>query len=75
MVEGGYTEDDLAKEMEEMKKQEDAGAFQKTGGAAADGDGDSEMVGGGVSAPKRRAPPRRKTGSSHLSAFPDPPAE
>lgn len=75
MVEGGYNEDDLAKELEEMKNLENAGAFQKTAGAAADGDGDQEMVAGGISAPKRRAPPRRKTGSSHLSAFPEAPPE
>ena len=50
-----YNEDDLAKEMEELKKAEEA---------KQDGSGS-----GGAGAPKRRGPPRRKTGSSNLTAF------
>ena len=70
MVEAGFTEEDLAKELEEMKKQETDGAFQRPEGGA-DGE-DEEMLPAGVSAPKRRGPPRRKTGSSNLTAFPKP---
>ena len=51
MVEG-YSEDDLAREMEELKLKE----------AAEGGEG-------GNGGPRRRGPPRRKTGSSNLTAF------
>lgn len=62
-----YTEDDLAREMEELKLQQ---AAQNGGGgegaAGEGGDGGAVQMPAG---PKRRGPPRRKTGSSNLTAF------
>ena len=49
-----YTEADLAREMEEAKREEEA-----------NGGGEQGAGGGGG----RRGPPRRKTGSNALGAF------
>ena len=52
-----YTEEDLAREMEESKRENDVSQTgDEQGGAAGNG-------------PKRRAPPRRKTGSKVLGGF------
>ena len=53
-----YNEDDLAREMEELKQARDV----------KDGTG-QEGAASGQPGPRRRAPPRRKTGSSNLTAF------
>lgn len=55
-----FTEDDLAREMEENKQQRDAEKGQAGESGAATGDG-----------PKRRGPPRRKAGSSALNCVPN----
>jgi len=64
-----YSEDDLARELEEMKLQEQGASAAAAGNAnantaAAD---DGEMPVSLPAGPKRRAPPRRKTGSCHLA--------
>lgn len=62
-----YSEDDLVRELEEMKladqKESAAAAGNNANAAAAD---DGEMPVSLPTGPKRRAPPRRKTGSCHL---------
>jgi hypothetical protein len=54
-----YNEDDLAREMEEMKN---------TMSAKSQTTQDVTSAAEGI-APKRRAPPRRTTGSSNLAVF------
>ncbi len=57
------TEDDLARELEELKNSENRTAAEGEGG------GDDGDMPTGPAKPRRRAPPRRKTGSSNLTAF------
>lgn len=59
------TEDDLARELEEMKANEEREKAQAEQPAAG---GENEVM-EGPPKPRRRGPPRRKTGSSNLTAF------
>ena len=66
-----YTEEDLARELaEEMKREEDSQMREQQASAAAaqtmNVDGQEVAMPTG---PKRRAPPRRKTGSNQLQNY------
>ena len=63
-----YGEDDLARELEELKLNENQGVFKGTSRAAGDTDDDLTSK---LSAPKGRGPPRRKTASNCLQSFPN----
>lgn len=59
------TEDDLARELEEMKANEERLRAEAESAAAG---GENEIM-EGPPKPRRRGPPRRKTGSSNLTGF------